>query len=88
MINLIRRAYTHFLFWKFERDYRAATRRMQECDHENTMFVDVGTPPYDCVEKCRDCWALLLPDLADHSVRGWVANTAKPSRAQPATRKT
>lgn len=62
-LDLIRQAYSFFLFWKWDREYYAAARRMRGCVHTRTMFVDVGTPPYDCVEKCRDCWALRLPKL-------------------------
>ena len=90
MIDLIRkaatRAYSRFLSWKWDREYHAADERMRGCAHKNTMFVDVGSPPYNCVEKCRDCWALRLPRLGlDAPVPSdemhWSPNGADPRRA-------
>lgn len=84
MINLIRRAYSLLLFWKWDRDYIAAEKRMRGCAHKRTMFVDVGSPPYDCIEKCRDCWALRVPKLGGEwptKKLEWVPNSANPRRA-------
>ena len=83
-LNLIRQAYSAFLFWKWDREFYAAIKRMRGCAHARTMFVDVGSPPYDCVEKCRDCWALRLPKLGgDWPAKEleWVPNVANPRRA-------
>lgn len=84
-LDLIRQTYSKFLFWKWDREYYAAARRMRGCAHTRTMFVDVGTPPYDCVEKCRDCWALRLPKLGGEwptKELEWTPNTANPRRAR------
>jgi hypothetical protein len=94
VIDLIRRAYSRFLFWKWNRESDAAHERMRGCAHARTMFVDVGSPPYDCVEKCRDCWALRLPKLGWPEIDAveWNPNTASPRRslevAPPNTRMT
>lgn len=87
MISVFKRLYSRFLFWKLDREYRAAECRMRDCQHTNTMLVDVGSPPYDCVEKCCDCWALRLPVLGQERLRGkreWTPNCASPKRATPA----
>lgn len=87
-LNLIRQAYSRFLFWKWDREYDAAERRMKGCAHARTMFVDVGTAPFDCVEKCRDCWALRLPKLGDEPSEWpakeleWTPNAANPRHAR------
>jgi hypothetical protein len=98
IINLIQRAYARFLFWKWDRESEAAHKRMRGCAHERTMFVDVGSPPYDCIEKCRDCWALRLPTLGSPKLGGpwsvkkleWTPNIADPRHslevAPPGTR--
>jgi hypothetical protein len=72
VIKLIQRAYSRFLFWKWDRESDAAHKRMRGCEHVRTIFVNVGSSPYDCIEKCRDCWALRLPKL------GWTPNMADP----------
>jgi hypothetical protein len=86
--KLILRAYSRFLFWKWDREHYAAIKRMRGCAHVNTMFVDVGSPPYDCIEKCCDCWALHLPKLGrtpfdeiEPGAMEWTPNTADPRRA-------
>ena len=89
MIDLIRkaatRAYSRFLFWWWDREIIAAEQRFQGCAHEHTMFVDVGSPPYNSIEKCRDCWALRVPKLNDNAFDAgameWVPNAADPRRA-------
>jgi len=85
IINLIQRAYARFLFWKWDREHDAAHERMRGCAHERTMFVDVGSPPYDCIEKCRDCWALRMPKLGrtpfdeiEPGTMEWTPNMANP----------
>jgi hypothetical protein len=83
-VDLIRQAYARFLFWTWDRESAAAHKRIRGCAHANTMFVDVGSPPYDCVEKCRDCWALRLPKLGGEWPTDdlkWTPNTANPRRA-------
>lgn len=91
MIDLIKksaiRVYSRYLFWKWDREYHAANERMRGCTHENTMFVDVGSPPYNCTEKCLDCWALRVPKLGSVHEMEWTPNSARPSRATPATRR-
>lgn len=83
--NLVLQAYSRFLFWKWDLEYHAADRRMRGCTHARTMFVDVGSPPFNCVEKCRDCWALRLPKLGGEwptNELEWTPNMARPSRAR------
>lgn len=94
MIHFIRKnialAYARFLTWKWDRELIAAERRFQGCAHDRTMFVDVGSPPYDCIEKCCDCWALRVPKLgrpAASDEMEWTPNSARPSRTTPATRR-
>jgi len=83
-VDLIRQAYSAFLFWKWDRAAEVARKRIRGCAHTRTMFVDVGSQPYDCVEKCRDCWALRLPKLGEEwptKKLEWTPNTANPRRA-------
>jgi len=87
MIKSLRQMYAAFWFWKWDREYYAANKRMRGCKHTRTMFVDVGSPPYDCVEKCRDCWALRLPKLGGvwpTKEMEWNANSANPRHATKA----
>lgn len=84
MIELIKkyalRAYSRFLFWKWDREYHDAVKRMRGCTHERTMFVDVGT----VYEKCIDCWALHVPKLGGEwptNKMEWTPNSADPERA-------
>ena len=89
MINLIRkaamRAHSRYLSWKWDRAAIAAERRFQGCAHEHTIFVDVGSPPYNCTEKCRDCWAIRVPKVGFYAPSNemyWTPNCANPRRAQ------
>ncbi len=93
MIDLIRRkalrAYSRLLFWKWDREYRTAVVRMRECVHTNTVFVDVGSSPYNAIEKCCDCWALRMPKLSanplekiSRDMMEWVPNSVNPRRAR------
>ena len=89
MIDLIRKAamrvYSRYLSWKWDREYDAAKERMRGCAHENTMFVDGGSPPYNCIEKCCDCWAIRVPKVGFYAPSNemyWTPNCANPRRAQ------
>ena len=82
---LLRQAYSALLFWKWDRDAIAAHKRMRGCAHPRTIFVDVGTSPFDCVEKCLVCWALRLPKLGGAwptDEMEWTPNTANPRHAR------
>lgn len=68
--------YSRFLFWRWDRQYHSAVRRMRGCAHARTMHVDVGMT----LEKCRDCWALRVPTLHDPSQMEWTPNSAPPPR--------
>jgi hypothetical protein len=77
-LDLVRRAYAAFLYWKWDREFYAADRRMRGCAHTRTGFVDVGV----VCEKCRDCWALRLPAVDGSGVLQWTPNTASPRHAR------
>ncbi len=71
-------AWSSFLFWKWDREYHAAVRRMRGCSHVNTMTVDVGIR----CEKCRDCWALLMPALDGSERLDWTPNCVFPKETK------
>jgi len=76
--SLLSQAHAQFLFWKWDREYLAASRRFQGCSHARTGFVDVGT----VLEKCRDCWALRVPAFDGSDSLQWTPNSASPRHAQ------
>ena len=78
MINLLKRAYSRFLFWKWDREYYAAAKRMLGCSHARTMLVDIGA----IAEKCCDCWALKLPVLDGSGGMQWTPNCAPAKKAK------
>lgn len=78
LLDLIRQAHARFLFWKWDRNYHAANKRMRGCVHKNTMFVDVGV----VLEKCRDCWALRVSALDGSDRMEWTPNSASPRYAR------
>jgi len=91
LLKKVENIYGRILYWKWDMESAAAARRFQGCQHERTVFVDVGT----VVEKCCECWALRLPKLGttaneeDRPPAGamaWYPNCARPERAIRADR--
>lgn len=78
MLNLLHKAYQELLFWKWDLEYQAAQKRMRGCTHTNTMLVDVGVT----IEKCRNCWAILVPMFDGSEGMQWLVNCASPRRSR------
>ena len=79
--KVIVRLQGYYGYWKFNREFRNAQKRLSKCSHVKTKMVNIGTDehPY-MAEKCVSCWGLKLFTSLGHNTptREWTANNIKP----------